>query len=336
MGNALTNVLVASGVIGAMGLIFGAVLSIIGKKFEVPENPLQTAVRGLLPGANCGGCGYPGCDGYAAAVANGSAPVNKCPVGGDSAAQAIGQLMGVEAEAQDKLVATVMCRGGSERCQTRFEYQGPMDCKSMSLAAQGDKACWFSCLGLGDCQKSCQFGAIVVDDNRLARVDPDKCKSCGMCVASCPRGILQLLPQSVAVHRICSAMERGKVVRDICTAGCISCGKCERSCKFGALKMVNNLPEIDIQKCTGCMQCADSCPTGALRSNETKRRRAVINLNKCDGCDACAKVCKFEAITKNEEGKHMVVDWNCTGCGACQKVCPNGSVQMQQGAKYRN
>lgn len=331
----MINILIAAGVMGAMGLIFGAVLSIVGQKFAVPENPVQKAVRELLPGANCGGCGYAGCDAYADAVAAGKAAVNKCPVGGDSVASAIGEVMGVEAEAQDPMVATVMCRGGGDRCQTRFEYHGPMDCKSVSLAAQGDKACAYACLGLGDCQKACPFGAISVNGQRLAEVDESKCKGCAMCVMSCPRGILQLMPQSHAVHRQCSAMERGKVVRDNCTAGCVGCGKCQRSCKFGALVMKNDLPEIDLEKCTGCMQCADNCPTGALQARDAQRRRAVIDFDRCNACGDCEGACQFEAIIKNEEGKHVVVDWNCTGCASCQAACPNGCIQMQPGAKYK-
>lgn len=330
----MINILIAAGVMGLIGLIFGAVLSIVGQKFNVPVDPVQAAVRELLPGANCGGCGYAGCEAYAEAVASGKSPVNKCPVGGDSVASAIGEVMGVEADATERLVAQVMCRGDMNRCQTRFEYVGPMDCKSAALAAQGDKACGYSCLGLGDCQNTCPFGAITVNENRLAVVDEALCRGCGLCVNGCPRHILKLMPQSHAVHRTCSAMERGKVVKDNCTAGCVGCAKCQRSCKFGALVMKNDLPEIDFDKCTSCMQCADNCPTGALKSNAAARRRAVINFDLCDGCDECAKVCPFEAIIKNDEGKHTVVDWNCTGCGSCLTACPQHCIQMLPGAKY--
>ncbi len=332
----MTNVLIAAGVMGAMALIFGAVLSIVGRKFAVPENPVRNAVREQLPGANCGGCGYAGCDGYADAVAEGKAPVNKCPVGGDEVARRIGEVMGVTAQAQERMVATVMCRGDVERCATRFEYAGPRDCHSAALAAQGDKACQYSCLGLGDCEKACPFGAIHVNENRLAVVDEDKCHGCGVCVSGCPRGVLQLMPLRHPVHRTCSAMEKGKVVRDNCSAGCLGCGKCERSCKFGALKLVNNLPEINLALCVGCMQCADNCPTGALKSNELLRRHALINYNKCDGCDSCTSACQFDAIKADADGKHVVVEWNCTGCGQCVPRCEKGCIQMVSAARYKN
>lgn len=331
----MTSVLIAAAVMGAIGLIFGAVLGIVGKKFAVPENPLRDAVRNELPGANCGGCGFAGCDAYAEAVAGGKAAVNLCPVGGEAVAEKLAAAMGVTAEAQEKMVATVQCRGASDRCQTRFEYVGPMDCRSAALAAQGDKACSYSCLGLGSCEKACPFGAIKVVD-RLAVVDEDLCRACGACVDACPRSVLKLMPVKKAVYRSCSAMERGKIVRDHCTAGCLGCGKCQRSCKFGALTMVNDLPEIDLAKCVGCMSCADNCPTGALRANEALRRRALINFAKCTGCDDCVAACQFGAIIKNAEGRHTVVDWNCVGCSACAQACQHGCIQLVHSVKYKN
>jgi electron transport complex protein RnfB len=279
-------------------------------------------------------CGYPGCDGYAEAVADGKADVTKCPVGGAKTAKMIAQVMGVDAEETIPMVATVMCRGDQEHCHTRFEYAGPKDCRHASLAALGDKACVYSCLGLGNCEKACPFGAITVNDQRLAVVDEQKCVGCGLCVSGCPRDVLKLLPATHPVHRICSAMEFGKLVRVSCTAGCVGCGKCERSCKFGALKMMKNLPEIDLDKCVGCMSCADNCPTGALKSNKSLRKRAVINVKNCVKCDACSQKCPFGAITRNEDGVYTVIAWNCTGCGVCLKTCKKDCIQLVPGIKY--
>lgn len=329
------SVLIAAAVLGGMGLIFGALLALAAKKFAVPENPTRDAVREQLPGANCGGCGFPGCDGYAQAVADGKADVNRCPVGGAAVAKAIAGIMGVEAEDKEKLVATVRCRGSLDKCGLRFHYDGPMDCKSAALVAEGDKACRYACLGLGDCEKACPFGAITVNENRLAVVDEEKCQGCGVCVAACPRGVLDMIPLSQPVHRTCSAMEKGKVVRDNCSAGCIGCGKCERSCKFGALKMVDNLPHIDQNKCVGCMSCADNCPTGALKSTESLRRHALIHDPQCTGCGECKEACPFNAIAGEKDYHHSVIEWNCTGCGSCEKACPNGCIEMVKGGKYR-
>ncbi len=331
----MQNILIAAGVMAAMGLLFGALLSLVGRKFDVPVDPLQAAVREQLPGANCGACGFAGCDAYAAAVAAGSAPVNACPVGGDAASQSIGQLMGVSADPQERMVATVLCRGNSDRCQTRFAYDGPETCKAAILAGQGDKACTYACLGLGDCHAACPFGAITINDKRLAEVDEEKCRGCKLCMDTCPRGIIHMRPVSHAVHRQCSAMEKGKLVREHCQAGCVGCGKCEKSCKFGALEMRGDLPRIDLSKCVGCMRCADRCPTGALQAREAQRKRALINLEACSGCGLCAKACQFNAIIKNDEGKHVVMDWVCTGCGECVDACKRNCINLYPAARHK-
>ena len=177
----LLSILIPAALIGAMGLIFGALIAITGRIFAVRKDPIKEAVREILPGANCGGCGFAGCDAYAQAVAEGNAKPGLCPVGGDSVAQEIGRIVGVEVEVHDSQVALVRCRGDVETCSLRFEYDGPPTCRAASLAAMGDKGCHYSCLGFGDCAAVCKFGAIVIEDGRLARIDPDKCTGCGRC-----------------------------------------------------------------------------------------------------------------------------------------------------------
>lgn len=324
----VSTIVVAALLLGGLGLVFGGVLAIVSKVFSVPADPVFDAVREALPGANCGGCGFSGCDAYARAVAEGKAGVSQCPVGGAEAAKRIAAVMGVDAARMERKVAVVMCRGDVEKCHLRFRYDGPADCRSALLAGDGDKACRYSCLGGGDCEKACPFGAIHVNENRLAVVDEEACRGCGVCVSACPRGVLALMPVEHPVHRMCSAMERGKVVRDNCSAGCLGCGKCERSCKFGALKLVNLLPEIDLSKCVGCMCCADNCPTGALKANEALRRHAVIRYGECIGCGACEAACQFGAIAGTAGQPHSVIEWNCVGCGACERACPQHCVQM--------
>ena len=328
------QILIAAGILGALGLVFGAIIFVASKYLSVPTDPKRDAVRECLPGANCGGCGFAGCDNYADAVAAGTAAPNLCSVGGEPVANKISEIVGVKAEKTEKLVATVICRGSSERCHVKFNYEGIHDCRAAALVGGGDKACKFACLGLGTCEEVCPFGAIHINDKRLAVVDVDKCRGCHKCVDACPRGVLRMEPVSYPVRRVCSAMEKGKVVRDACSAGCISCGKCVRVCKFGALEMKDNLPQIDHDKCVGCMSCADACPTGAIRANEAFRRMAILDTKLCDGCDECRKVCQFNAIQGEEGQMHNVISWDCNGCGKCAEVCPKHALEMIPTVKH--
>ena len=330
------QILIAAGILGALGLLFGVIIYVASKYLSVPTDPKRDAVRECLPGANCGGCGFAGCDNYADAIASGSAAPNLCPVGGEPVAAQISEIMGVAGGKSEKLVATVICRGSTERCKIKFDYKGIKDCRAAALVSEGDKACKYACLGLGACEEACPFDAIHINDKRLAEVDPDKCRGCRKCVQVCPRGVLQMLPVNYPVMRVCSAMEKGKAVRDACSAGCISCGKCARGCKFGAIEMKDNLPQIDHDKCVGCMNCADSCPTGAIRANESLRRVALLHVNKCTGCDECRKVCPFEAIQGEPDQMHNVISWNCKGCGKCVEVCQSGALELIPTVKHNN
>ena len=328
------QILIAAGILGAMGLLFGAIIHVASRYLSVPTDPKRDAVRACLPGANCGGCGFAGCDNYADAIAAGNAPPDRCPVGGDAVAAKIASIMGVEAGQTEKLVATVICRGSTERCQVLFDYDGITDCRAAALVGGGDKACHYACLGLGACERACPFGAIKINDKRLAVVDPDKCRGCRKCIEVCPRNVLKMLPVTYPVYRQCSAMERGKTVRDACSAGCIGCGKCARGCKFGAITMENNLPQIDHDKCVGCMMCADECPTGAIRANETLRRVALLDIKKCEGCNDCVAACPFEAIQGKEGETHNIISWNCRGCGKCVEACKKGAIKLIPTVKH--
>ena len=186
----ILDILLPAGVLVSMGTIFGAGLAYAGKKLAVPVDPRVEQVRECLPGAGCGACGYAGCDAYAAAVVNDGAPVNACPVGGASAAEKIGAIMGVEATVGTRMVATVLCQGDKDHCKTKFEYEGLGECRALFLTSGGDKSCKYACLGLGSCAKVCDFGAITVE-NRLVSINPDKCMGCGKCIEifNLPRNI---------------------------------------------------------------------------------------------------------------------------------------------------
>lgn len=322
----LEQILIPTAILGGMGILFGAGLAFAGKKLAVKEDERIQKVRDCLPGAGCGACGYPGCDGYAAAVVNDGAPTNRCPVGGAAAAKAISEIMGVAVEESAvRMVATVICRGDDEHCKRRFQYEGLQECRAAFLASGGDKACKYACLGLGSCAKVCPFGAIHVE-NGLVHIDQSLCMGCKKCIAVCPKNVIRLEPENRRSVLLCRATEKGKDVREACTAGCITCGKCERACKFGAITMVDNLPQVDMEKCVGCLECVKACPTGAMNGDLTARKKATINEDLCVGCTLCTKQCKFDAISGELKGKHTIDAEKCVGCGQCAAKCPKKAI----------
>ena len=234
-----TLILEGIAVLGIMGAVFGALLAFAAKIFHVEVDPKQEAVRECLAGANCGGCGYPGCDGYAAAVAAGQAPVNCCVAGGQEAADKIAAIMGVSAGAEEKMVAFVPCSGAEGVAVKRFNYKGPQDCQAaMLFGGKSNKECRFACIGLGNCARACKFGAMHIV-NGVAKVDRDKCVGC-------------------------RNQDKGAVTRKICDVGCIGCMKCQRECPAEAIKIENFVSTIDYDKCVGCGHCADICPRGII------------------------------------------------------------------------
>lgn len=324
------QILYAALVLGGMGLLFGFLLTGASKIFAVPANPRKDAVRELLPGANCGGCGYPGCDGCADAIAEGKAPVNACPVGGSEVANKIAAALGMEAEEGTvKMVAHVICQGDKERCRVKFDYSGIQDCVAASLVNDGNKGCKYACLGLGTCVRACPFDAIHIDEYKgIAVVDHEKCQSCGKCVEVCPKQVIQLQPQDLPVRLMCRAAEKGILVSDNCQVGCNGCERCYQACKFGAITMVNHLPVIDNEKCRGCMMCAEACPTRAIWAAWDKRKIAEIDKENCIGCGLCKRQCQFESIVGEVKKPHEVLN-ACTGCGKCAEKCPKKCITMK-------
>ena len=250
--------------IGGLGVVFGAGLGFASKIFAVEEDPKAALIREELPGANCGGCGFPGCDGCAAAIASGSAPVNACPVGGAKVAEKIAAIMGVEATASEPTAAFVKCNGTCSNAKQKYEYFGIEDCNMASqLAGNGAKGCSFGCLGLGSCVKACAFGALSIKDG-VAVVDQEKCVSCGKCVEACPKHLIEILPANKKVKVQCSSKDVGKTVMANCSVGCIACKICEKTCPFDAIHVIDNIAVIDYTKCKNCGLCASKCPKHVL------------------------------------------------------------------------
>lgn len=260
----ITSVILAMAIVGGTGVIIGVLLGIAGEKFEVEVDEKEVAVRGCLPGNNCGGCGYPGCDGLAAAIAKGEAPVNACPVGGEPCAQKIAQIMGVDSGDMVRMMAFVKCAGTCDKAKDQYEYVGEKDCKlALNNPGGGAKACSYGCTGFGNCKAVCPFDAIEIVDG-IAVVDPDKCKACGKCVAECPKHLIELVPADAVARVQCSSKDKGMDVKKVCQTGCIGCGLCVRNCPSDAIVLENNLAHIDQEKCTHCGACKEKCPVKVI------------------------------------------------------------------------
>lgn len=256
----ISAILLAMVVVGGTGLLIAILLGIASEKFKVPVDEKEVAIRAELPGNNCGGCGYAGCSGLAAAIAKGEAPVNQCPVGGAPVAAKIGAIMGVDAGAGEKKVAFVKCAGTCDKTQKDYEYTGNEDCASMMFVPNGGpKACNYGCLGFGSCVKACPFDAIHIVDG-IALVDKEVCKACGKCVAACPKHLIELVPYSAKHIVQCSSKDVGKNVMKACSVGCIGCHLCEKNCPKDAVHVIDNVAYIDQEKCVGCGICAQKCP----------------------------------------------------------------------------
>ncbi len=260
----MTPILIAAAVVSAIGALCAIILVLAAKFFAVEVDETYAKVREALPGANCGACGYAGCDGYAAALANGSEKnAGLCVPGGDSAAGAISELLGLEVGDVVEQVAVIHCMGDCSHTANKMDYVGIQSCEAAKLMYGGQGKCVYGCMGFGDCAAACPEGAICIRDG-IAHINTKKCIGCGMCTRVCPRGLITLMPDVERVAVTCNNEEKGAVVRGKCTNGCIGCKKCEKSCEAGAVKVENNLARIDYTKCTRCGKCAANCPVGCI------------------------------------------------------------------------
>jgi len=323
----MNTIILGTLVLAGLGLIFGIVLGVAAKKFKVEVDPKIEKIRGELPGANCGACGFPGCDRMAKAMATGECAANACPVSSAEAKENIAAIMGVEAVSGDKKVARVLCKGCTDKTTKKFEYEGEMDCKNAQNVQGGDKLCAQGCLGYGSCESVCQFDAIHVV-NGIAVVDKEKCAACGECIDVCPRNIIEMVPYKANVVVDCKNNEFGKAVKVECETGCIGCKICEKNCPFDAIHVEGNIAKIDYDKCRECMICVAKCPTGAITGDISTRKHAVIHEDDCVGCTICAKNCPVDAIEGELKAKHKVDPDKCVGCGVCEEKCPKNAIEM--------
>ena len=254
------DIMFAAFMIGGIGLIVGIFLGIASKVFAVPVDEKEAAINEVLPGANCGGCGYSGCAALAAAIAKGDAPVSACIVGQKHVADQIADIMGTNAEVSEKMVAFVRCIGNCERTSEKYDYSGTKSCMMTRVAPTGGpKSCRFGCTGFGDCVRACDFDAIHIE-NGISVVDKEKCVDCKKCMKACPKGLIVEVPYKAKAHIGCVNQEKGRPVISNCKSGCISCTKCVNECPFDAIEMVNGFPVIDYEKCRNCGKCIKACP----------------------------------------------------------------------------
>ena len=265
-------ILIAVIVLGGIALVSAVVLYVCSKKFAVHEDPRLAQVSALLPGANCGGCGYPGCSGMAAALVKGADAGSLdglyCPVGGASVMGQVADLLGMAVANTEAKVAVVRCNGTCELRPRIAGYDGLRTCEAMHSCGAGETACGYGCLGCGDCVKACAFGAITINpETGLPEVDEEKCTGCGACAKACPRHIIELRKKGVKGRRVyvrCVNKDKGAAAMKACKAACIGCGKCEKECQFGAITIENNVSYIDPDKCRLCRKCVEACPTHAI------------------------------------------------------------------------
>ncbi len=272
------TIIIAVVSMGAIGIFFAGFLAFASKKFATEEDPRISQILDILPGANCGGCGFPGCANLAAAIVAGEVQCNGCPVGTGDVANRIAEIMGLDdvPDCSERMVAKVMCLGDNEKCDNKYRYIGVHDCVAASrMAGGGPKGCEYGCLGFGSCAQVCPVDAITITDKGIAVVDKGKCIGCTKCVDACPKNIIKMVPCSSDVHVLCSNPEQGKIVRKACKVGCIACKKCERVCEFDAIHVVDNLAVIDYDKCTGCMECVRACPVKCIEEEHGKVTVAV-------------------------------------------------------------
>jgi electron transport complex protein RnfB len=269
-----------AGVMAAVGAALGMLLFIASRAFAVKVDPRVERILAALPGVNCGGCGFPGCSGYAEAVVTSGAAVDLCAPGGPDCARAVAGIMGVEFGAAERRVSVLACRGTRELAADKYEYSGVADCRAAALLHDGPKACRWGCLGLGSCVAACPFDALAMGSDGLPHVIEELCTACGKCVTACPRNLFTLRGEKQTAVVACASHDAGKLVNRACKTGCIGCRRCEKACKFEAIEVVDNLAVIDYDKCKNCAACVKACPRGIILNFREARRARTARLER--------------------------------------------------------
>jgi RnfABCDGE-type electron transport complex B subunit len=330
------EILIPVSVLGAVGIFFGVMLGIASKKLHIFVDPKISRILEILPGANCGACGFPGCGGFAKAAAEGKAEPGACAPGGEKTASAVADILGVNATLGDPLMAVVHCKGGKKEALERSVYDGITDCHAAIITGNGSKVCADGCLGLGSCVKACVFDALSINENNVAVVNPEKCGGCGKCVKACPRSIISLIPQVHKIFLACSNHGKGAKVKKLCSVGCTACTLCVKATPSGTIKIEKNLPVLDYSKDENFITANAKCPSKCFV--DLVKTRPIANIDtKCVGCGECVKVCPISGTIKGEiETRHVVDKKKCIGCGMCLNACSKRAIVLWGGLGYES
>jgi electron transport complex protein RnfB len=314
--------------LGGLGFLLSFILALAYAKLAIKLSEKEEKILESLPGANCGGCGYPGCEGYGLALAKGEAEVGECPVGGKELNERWAEILGIEAKKVEEKVAVVRCRGEKEAREEKFEYVGIKRCAGGELVGGGVLSCSYGCIGFGDCVEACKFGAIKIEDaTGIPTIDDKKCVGCGICVTVCPKEVIQLISVEQKVYVRCSSPLIGKKLRTSCKVGCTGCKLCEKNCPYQAVKVENGVARIDLSRCQNCGICVYKCITKTIGDKQPSRPKAMIGT-ECNGCGECKEVCPMKAIEGKEKEQHKVDFGKCIGCGLCYKKCKVEAITM--------
>ena len=256
-------VLTSIGALGGLSLLLVTLLVLAHRKLHVDEDPRIDEVEQMLPHANCGACGFPGCRPFAEALVTGAASPGKCSVSTDDGRVRIAAFLGVDVGAEEKRVARLACAGGTNVARNRAHYEGLESCRAAAQVAGGGKGCFWGCLGLADCAVVCDFDAIRMDAHSLPVVDEAKCTACGDCVEACPKDLFSIHPVSHRLWVACRSLEAGDELLADCEVACTACGRCAMDAP-GLVTMTNNLPVVDYTRNHSTQVPIQRCPTGAI------------------------------------------------------------------------
>jgi electron transport complex protein RnfB len=246
-------------ILGAVGFLCGIALAIASRMFAVKIDPRIEVLENILPGGQCGGCGFPSCHAYAQNILESGAPPNRCVLGANIVDE-ISKILGKEVATVERKTAVIQCLGADTAVKL-YEYGGIASCRAASLYSSGDNLWTYSCLGFGDCVEVCPFGALSIASRGTPVVDREECTGCGKCITACPKHAITLIPQQARVYIGCNSKDKGKEVRKICEVGCLKCRRCIKVCPEDALSMQDNQVNIDYSKCTNCGLCIEECPS---------------------------------------------------------------------------